>query len=210
MRFHFGAGQGVAPDKWIVFRNRSRMSGENTGGDTDIEHLKRPAQFPPRHQQMAGFSRHEGYGPHRLERCAQRHAPPAAKTRRQIDGENRHGCLRHRIDHAPKLRRNLAGQSGTEHRVNHHVSSHGYIVAKRQGCDAANLESRAGIAFHGRDLAKMMNRNCRPALHKRACRNVTITAIIAASAEHDETQRVRIVAKGRSSDRLPCPLHKIV
>lgn len=56
----------------------------------------------------------------------------------------------------------------------------------------------------------MMNRNRRTALHKRPRRHITITTIIAAATEHDETQRLWIVPQPRSGNRVPRPLHQII
>ncbi len=98
MGLHTGARQGIPPDKRIIFRHRSPMSIEDTQRYADIENLQRSAKLPPRHQQMTPLARHEGDRALRPERCAKRHATPAAKPRGQIHGKNRHLRLHDRLD----------------------------------------------------------------------------------------------------------------
>ncbi|MNV23966.1 hypothetical protein D3C71_1150070 [compost metagenome] len=195
MRLDIAGGQGITPDKRMVFRNRACVIGKDAGGNADIEHLERPAKLPPRHEQMARLARHEGHRPFGPERGTKRHAPPAAETGGQIDGENRRLRIGHCLDYPCKLPRNIAGQSCPEDRVDHHVAGKRRVVAKRQRRHPAALESHPRIAPERTGVTEMMNHNDRATFHKRPRRHVTITAIVAAAAKHDETLRLRIVAK---------------
>ena len=201
------AGRQILPP---VFPDRTRLCQNNPPRNADIDDLDRSAACSPRHQQMAGFARHEGNGMRGLKGGTADLPRPAIHAGRKVDRDHRDGMGAGTLHKPMHLGGHIPRQSRAEDRIHNDIARLRLkmLDGERRKRRARMRQSR--IPLQADRIAKRKHGDLRPCFLKRAGGYIAITAIVSRSAEHHKAQRARIKPERRRRDRLPCPLHQSI
>mgnify|MGYP001153120711 CR=1 FL=1 len=174
----------------------------------DVEDFHVAAQAASRHQAMAGFRRHEGDGLLCLESRSERKTAQAAHATRQVDGHDSDAGRCEPFNDIRYDRRNRARQPGTEQRIDDDVAPLRPVGLDGRRGGRACRPGPGCVALQGGRIPEVKDRDLGAAVHQGARGNITVAAIVARPAEHDEPTGFGEMPQRRSGHRLPCPFHQ--
>ena len=180
------------PQDRIIGGNRAGAPLDNPPGDADIEDLDIAAERPARNQQMAGLARHERHRMGGAEGGTQGDTPAPANPGRQVDGKNRDARSFHGSDYPMQRFRNGAGEPCSEDRIDDGVAGSRRQVRQWAGTDRALQERGLCLSPELLRITESEDLDHRSRRTQRAGSHVTVTAVVARSAEDDEAQGPRI------------------
>ncbi|MCY1240044.1 hypothetical protein D9M72_528720 [compost metagenome] len=122
---------------------------------------------------------------------------PPIDAARQIDRDDREPARVDPFNGLNDVPREIAREPGPEQRVDDDIAGPEFDCVKRRHRSLPFRPCACGVALKCRGIAECKNRDIRPTFRKTACRDITIAAIVARPAEHEETEGIREVSQGR-------------
>ncbi len=164
--------------------------------NADIENFKRAAAGATRHQQMAGFGRHERHRVGRNETQAPDFARPPVYAGWQVHGEDRYSARIHLLDDCSRLVRHIARKPCPEKCVDDDITRLRPVGVEGSRYKRKGIARPRGVALQHRRVAERKDGDACAGIGERGSGDIAIAAVVARAAKHHKAQCFRVKPQG--------------